>query len=367
MEKPTGMLQKIIENLQQINALETYSPIEKDIILHNLRAAYMSFLNIKTDEQNVENRVEKLFEVSGEPALPSVSTDGTEEEEIIVEEIVEEEIINEEVLEMEEAPLVEEISPSNFEGVPEGRGSLYETINESDIEEEPIIEESVEDEIIEEVVDEEINDEKIVDEEVVEEEIIEEEPLSDEVPLVPESEPEPETETLSDEVPLVPEPETEIETLSDEVPLVPEPEPIIEETPVVTQPVVLQDDLLELIPDAKPKSNLLFDDMDFPKPEKKSLNDLLEKKEDNSLGAKYQQSFIPDLTKAFAINEKFAFIRELFQNSGVDFSNAIQKINECENIDAAFVLMEELKHQYFWDTTSSAYLSLCDLVRRRFI
>ena len=299
MEKPTGMLQKIIENLQQINALDSYSPIEKDIILHNLRAAYMSFLNIKADEQNAENRVEKLFEVSGEPALPSVSTDGTEEE------IMED----------------EEMENGEMENG-EWRMENEENIEEEIIEEEPLIEEVP---LVEEIIDDEVTEA--------------------EADVEPESEPEQEQK-----------PESE-----------PEPEPIIEETPVVTQPVVLQDDLLELIPDAKPKSNLLFDEMDLPKSEKKSLNDLLEKKEDNTLGAKYQQAFIPDLTKAIAINEKFTFIRELFQNSGVDFSNAIQKINECENIDTAFVLMEELKHQYFWDTTSSAYLSLCDLVRRRFI
>jgi hypothetical protein len=108
--------------------------------------------------------------------------------------------------------------------------------------------------------------------------------------------------------------------------------------------------------------------MTIPKSETKSLNDFLtEKKEDQSLGTRFQQSSIPDLTKAIAINEKFSFIRELFHNSGVDFSNAIQKLNDCENLEAAFALMEELKHQYLWDTTSTSYLSLCDLVRRRFL
>ena len=131
---------------------------------------------------------------------------------------------------------------------------------------------------------------------------------------------------------------------------------------------LLVDDILEFIPSAKPHAGLLFDDTTLPKSEKKSLNDLLnEKREDQSLGTRFQQSFIPDLTKAIAINEKFTFIRELFRNSGVDFSNAIQKLNECENIDTAFNLMEDLKHQYFWDTTSTSYLALCDLVRRRFL
>jgi hypothetical protein len=281
MEKPTGVIQKIIESLQQINALNTYSPIEKDIILHNLRAAYMIFLNLSEEEHSTENRIEKLFEVGSEQNAVC------DEEPIIEEPIIEEQILEEETF--EEEPLVDE-----------------QTSVEEIFEEEPF-----------------------ADEQISVEETFEEEPFVDEQTSV---------------------------------------EEIIPESAQIAQNVVLHDDILEFIPDAKPQSHLLFDDGEIPKPEKKSLNDLLtEKKDDNSLGAHFQQSFIPDLTKAIGINEKFTFIRELFHNSGVDFSNAIQKLNECENIDSAFVLMEELKHQYIWDTTSSSYLSLCDLVRRRFI
>ena len=244
MEKPTGVIQKIIESLQQINTLDAYSPIEKDIILHNLRAAYMIFLNIPVIEGNDEDRIERLF---------------VQEEEIEIEKQHPQEI--EEVVEIEQE---------------------------------------------------------------IEQVIVEEHPQVPNIPQLPE-------EAVSPAAPL-------------------------------------HDDILEFIPNAKSQATTLFGEMEIPKPEKKSLNDLLtEKKEDNSLGTHFQQSYIPDLTKAIAINEKFTFIRELFHNSGVDFSNAIQKLNECENIDTAFVLIEELKHQYIWDTTSSAYLTLCDLVRRRFL
>ena len=65
MEKPTGFIQKIIESLQQVNALDVYSPIEKDIILHNLRAAYMTILNIPVEEGSEANRVDAI-ELCGE-------------------------------------------------------------------------------------------------------------------------------------------------------------------------------------------------------------------------------------------------------------------------------------------------------------
>jgi hypothetical protein len=281
MEKPTGVIQKIIESLQQVNALDVYSPIEKDIILHNLRAAYMIFLNIPIEEHSTEERVEALdFEELKVESEELKVENGEEEKEEEDEPIVEEEPL------FEEEPLVAE--------------------------EEPFVEE-----------------ESLVEEE-------NEKPLFSEAPLV-------EEKPLFSEAPLVAE------------------EPVIPEKPLI-------DDILEFIPDAKPQSGLLFDDMVIPKSETKSLNDFLtEKKEDQSLGTKFQQSFIPDLTKAIAINEKFSFIRELFHNSGVDFSNAIQKLNDCDNLEAAFVLMAELKHQYLWDTTSTSYLSLCDLVRRRFL
>ena len=334
MEKPTGVIQKIIESLQQVNALNTYSPIEKDIILHNLRAAYMIFLNISTDEQSADSRIEKLFNAEEEKRRK-----GEEEntEEVIVEEeqieeeetIVEEEQIEEETIEKE--PIEEE---------------------ESIIEEEQIVEE--------EPIEEE---EQIVEEEAIieeEETIEEEEPIIEEEPI--------EEEPIIEEEEQIEEEETSVEETSVEKPHFQNTTSVAEKPHFQKETSVVEDDILEFIPDAKPQSTLLFDDMMATKPEKKSLNDLLtEKKDDNSLSAKFQQSYIPDLTKAIAINEKFTFIRELFQNSGVNFSNSIQKLNECDNIESAFALMEELKHQYLWDTTSSSYLSLCDLVRRRFV
>jgi hypothetical protein len=273
MEKPTGVIQKIIESLQQVNALDVYSPIEKDIILHNLRAAYMIFMSLPVDESSAEVRVERLFVEEDESTNARMDESAKEVE---VEDNVEEEMIDE-IEEVEEIKEVEEV--------------------EEIIYEEPI-------EVIEEI--------------------------------------------------LTPEPSVEE---------IPTPEPLVPEAPLVAN-----DDILEFIPDAKVHSSLFFDETAVSKPEKKSLNDLLtEKKDDNSIGNMFQQTPIPDLTKAIAINEKFSFIKELFNNSGIDFSNSIQKLNECENIESAFLLMEELKHQYFWDTTSSTYLSLCDLVRRRFL
>jgi len=106
-----------------------------------------------------------------------------------------------------------------------------------------------------------------------------------------------------------------------------------------------------------------------PKPAaKKSLNDLLmEQKGDNSIGTNFQHGKIQDLAKAISINDKFLFIRELFKGKGEEFGMAVQKLNRCQSMEAAFDEIEIMKKYYAWDTSSAAYLALCDVVRRKFI
>ncbi len=130
-----------------------------------------------------------------------------------------------------------------------------------------------------------------------------------------------------------------------------------------------EDDLLQFVPQRfePPKA-----EQPATRPEQnakpRSLNDLfMERKEDRSLGFQYQHAKLGDLTKAISINEKFTFIKELFNNRGEEFSAAIQQLNQCSNMAEAFDKLEMMKKKYFWDSASTAYLSLCDLLRRKFM
>lgn len=116
-----------------------------------------------------------------------------------------------------------------------------------------------------------------------------------------------------------------------------------------------EEEIITELPSKKSKSSV------------RSLNDLLhEQREENSLLSKIQHTKIDDLSKAISINDKFLFIKELFRNQGEEFSKAIQTLNHCETMEGAFTEIERLKQFYFWDSSSPAYLSLCDLVRRKF-
>jgi len=99
----------------------------------------------------------------------------------------------------------------------------------------------------------------------------------------------------------------------------------------------------------------------------RSLNDLFnERREDHSISSQYQHAKVGDLTKAISINDKFIYIKELFHNRGEDFSSAIRQLNECKNMEEAFDCLEQLKQKFFWDSKSDAYLSFCDLLRRKY-
>ncbi len=134
-----------------------------------------------------------------------------------------------------------------------------------------------------------------------------------------------------------------------------------------------EDDLLQFMPKSAPTNTPTRSKTGTNQttqqstPPQRSLHDLFNaQQEDNSLSAQFQRSKVSDLTKAISINDKFTYIRELFNNKGEEFSATIQQLNQCQNLDDAFDCLENLKHKYYWDTTSTAYLSLCDLLRRKF-
>ena len=312
MQHVNDTLEQIIENLLLIkNHNADFSQIDKDILLQNLREAYLAVMRMPLAEesQDVENQVEAIEE----PQAPKVIEEEAEKEE---EKAVEEEKIS-------------EIPSENTE-------------NKEEIPAQNSAEEAAE-EVVEDVEEEEMDSDIL--------EFIKNVPQETKA-----KGPHPEPELFA-----VPEPE---------VISVPEPEPIPEPEPeVIPVPEPMPEPEPVPEPQPQPSKTLSVEDPQQPaqsvKPQQRSLNDLFnEQKQD--LGDKFQQTKIVDLTKAMSINDKFLFIRELFKNKSEEFSRAIQTLNKCDNIEEAFDVMEGLKKQYFWDSTSSAYLALCDLVRRKF-
>lgn len=340
MENKKELLSQIIDNLTIIkNSKTEFSPIEKDIVLQNLRDAYLLILNdFSQDLEPQENVSEEDGDVetidNQENILQEETTAQFQNEAIVEEEPVEEIVAPEEI--KPELNLIEEIKPQETPIVEEISKEVFD--NQDDVVEEPSLEEKTQ--ILEDIVlgktQAEKSEAKL--EEVEEVSSIDDEMDEDILQFV-----KPSAEVMSEPVAeTTPEPEPDLE-------------PVIETKSEAAQGKQVEQTLFPLEPETLKT-----------KPQR-SLNDLFnEQKQDNSLGTKFQQAKVTDLTKALSINDKFLFIRELFKNKSEEFSRAIQLLNNCSNIEEAFDVMEGLKKQYFWDSTSSAYLALCDLVRKKF-
>lgn len=402
MEKPTEFIKKIIDNLTIINNIEKeYSVLEKDIILHNLRTAYTYFLSISAEDGDTTPAFQ-LKEYQNNPEqeariaqLESEIRQSNEEKALLQAQISQ--------ISIQYSQKVKD-SAIEIENLKQNNQALQTTLEEKSEQLKTLMQGSQN--YIEVLKEKEVIISQLKNELVEKENAIQQLQLQKSSAIIE-----------KEEVPMVEEfSENQIEEANlfvDEEPATTEM-PRADDTALLTfpeaapvQPVVIQEEVQEnilldifdddeeevqniemsvektaqaaddrdlLFPDEKPKMEVkpsqqsLFDtDEPLYKAEKKSLNDLLSAREDISLGAKFQNARVKDLSKAISINDKFLFIRELFRNKGEEFSKSIQQLNACNTIDEAFDLMETMKKYYAWDTTAQAYLKLCDLVRRKFV
>lgn len=327
------LLSQIIDNLNLIKENnEPFSAITKDIVLQNLRDAYMSILKMDTEE---------VKEIVDNQEI----TDVVKEESVV-----------------EVAEKLDEVKPDEIEEKKEDIAPITPKVDEK-TEETPIKTEETPIKVEEEQKFESVSVEETIEEDKIAEKV---EEITLEFSEV-ESKKDETIEEMDNDILqfLIPEVKEEPKKVEVKEKVVEEKPKVVEEKPkeVEEQPKVITPEQKvpqkELVQEEKAKES---DNI----PQQRSLNDLFNEQKDNSLSTKFQQTKVLDLTKAISINDKFLFIRELFKNRSEEFSRAIQTLNNCETIEEAFDVMEGLKKHYFWDSTSSAYLTLCDLVRRKF-
>jgi hypothetical protein len=73
---------------------------------------------------------------------------------------------------------------------------------------------------------------------------------------------------------------------------------------------------------------------------------------------------VENLMSAIGINDRFTFIRELFNGDSPAFEHAIKALNEAANFNDAYNYM--IQH-YDWDMDSEAVQLLLDIIRRKYI
>jgi len=73
---------------------------------------------------------------------------------------------------------------------------------------------------------------------------------------------------------------------------------------------------------------------------------------------------VENLLSVIAINDRFTFIRELFNGDSHAFEHAIKALNEAANFNDAYNFMTR---NYEWDMNSDAVQLLLDIIRRKYI
>ncbi|WKN33463.1 hypothetical protein PZB74_08975 [Porifericola rhodea] len=108
------------------------------------------------------------------------------------------------------------------------------------------------------------------------------------------------------------------------------------------------------------------------KPEKKeearrTLNDYLNKSERSTLADLHQQKKINSLSQHISVNQKFMFVRELFNNRPEAFQEAIEKI-EAQNsyAEAIGLVRQNFAQEYRWKMDSEEVLEFMELLSKRF-
>ena len=72
------------------------------------------------------------------------------------------------------------------------------------------------------------------------------------------------------------------------------------------------------------------------------------------------------LMKNIDINDKFLFIRELFNGNGSLFTEIINQMNQFVKLTDAIEFMEKTKVSYRWKENSEAYLRLYELLLKKY-
>lgn len=98
-----------------------------------------------------------------------------------------------------------------------------------------------------------------------------------------------------------------------------------------------------------------------------SLYDKIAKPAEKTVAGQATRQPVSNIKAAIGINEKFAYLKELFKNNVNDYNEALEKLNNFESYGDAEDFFQELKSKYEWDPESKSFQGLADLLNRRYL
>lgn len=100
--------------------------------------------------------------------------------------------------------------------------------------------------------------------------------------------------------------------------------------------------------------------------EETAFSGKLKEARERSLGPKIMPEQIENLKAAININEKFMFINELFDGNLREYNETIETLNGFKTFDQAADFLHLMRKKNFWNTGSTAFKKLKELIERRF-
>jgi hypothetical protein len=101
-------------------------------------------------------------------------------------------------------------------------------------------------------------------------------------------------------------------------------------------------------------------------PPSKTIADKFQNSHDNSLAAKIQSNRISDIRSAIGVNEKFLFMRDIFDNDSSKYNEAIDYLDNTGNFYEALQYIDQLKAGKLNDDNKAAFAKLLDFSKRKF-
>lgn len=88
----------------------------------------------------------------------------------------------------------------------------------------------------------------------------------------------------------------------------------------------------------------------------------------NSLHTQFRQAKIENLRQSIALNEKFLYINQLFDGNSLAFNDALDKLENCNNLKEALLLINQKYAQnYQWNKEKEETKQFLNVVERRFL
>jgi len=82
------------------------------------------------------------------------------------------------------------------------------------------------------------------------------------------------------------------------------------------------------------------------------------------LSTKFQLKPISNIAKAIGVNDKFLFIKELFNNNSAKYNETIKILNNSTDFEEAIYYLSD---NFDWDANNPAVIKIVELIRRKYL